>query len=149
MSKTVFLYLGVKNMQVRLNPSYSNHTAQMYGSKYAKSSNPHFCKMFADTSAKRAILVRISDDVDWKTLDDLITGQENNKVANVFLSKSPNTVGLTACVRIGEREEIYKEAYPKRKVIRWLRNLCEVVDELTIEASKNEPNPAAVLKRLG
>lgn len=133
-------------MKISFNPNYQLNT---YNNKTnnKKTQTPNFTAMHADQFARNTLLLRVEKDIDWKIINDLITNQKENKVAHIFLTSAPNSKKLEASVVVNGKEYRYKEPYADN-IRKWLRSLCEQTDELTMAATKEEQNPAGILKRL-
>ena len=105
----------------------------------------------ADTLAKNALRVRVSSDVEWKTINDLVLSQEKNHSAHIGLSSFSNSTKLTGWISSNGKVENYVEnwVFSPDSPVAFIKRLCDRADDLARMNSKDEINPADVLNRLG
>ena len=125
-------------MQVRLN--LNQQANQYFG-----------MSLHADTFAKNALRVRVANDLDWKIINDLITAQEKNTVANVTLISSPDTTKLSGLISAKGDVKNYSEGFfhEFENPVDFIKSLCDKADNIARANSGKPANPVAVLNRLG
>ena len=125
-------------MQINFNPNNSNRQ--------------NFCMaVHADTLAKNALRVRVSSDLEWKAINDLVSSQEKNLISHIGLSALPNTTKLSGWVSSNGKVEEYIESwiFSPDSPVAFIKRLCDRADDLARLNTPDEINPSDVLNRLG
>ncbi len=123
-------------MQVNFNPNYKNQ---------------NFGALHADRFAKNALLVRVANDLDWKTINDLVARQASNTDAHICLTSAPESTRLSAWISSQGKVEEYSEGlfFDFSNPVNFIKSVCDRADVLARMASDDNVNPSAILDMMG